>query len=360
MSEEAQDEASKTEQPTQKRLEDAAKKGDVGRSQEINHWFVFMAGALLLAMFAGGVASDFTRRLLPFIERPHDFRIDAPGMRAALMDVFMSVAGMLGPAALILVLAALAASLVQAMPVISGEKIMPQFSRINPASGFGRLFSAHNAVEFAKGILKICIVGAVGTWLVWPELDRLPLLVTADPAALLPASLSQVLRFLSGIIAVMTLVAGADLVWQKLSNLQKLRMTRQEVKEEHKQQEGDPTIKARIRQIRVQRSRRRMMAAVKTADVIVTNPTHYAVALKYEAQAMGAPRVVAKGVDSLALRIRAVATESAVPIVENVPLARALYKVDLDTEIPEEHYKAVAEIISFVYRLKGRAKGAAR
>ena len=212
-------------------------------------------------------------------------------------------------------------------------------------------------VEFAKALAKLTAVGIVAWMILWPKAVALDQLVGSGPerigstVAELSFSLVKTIAFLVAVIAL------ADFVWQRRSFMQRMRMTFQEVKDEHKQSEGDPKIKGKIRQIALQRSRRRMMAAVPTASVIVTNPTHYAVALKYDHGDMAAPVVVAKGVDAIALKIRAIATEAKVPIVENVPLARALYaSVEIDHPIPAEHYAAVAEIISFVMRLARRAR----
>jgi flagellar biosynthetic protein FlhB len=222
-------------------------------------------------------------------------------------------------------------------------------------SGFKRLFGREAFVQFIKGLLKIAIVGAVATTVLWNERDRLEALIRMETGALMPAVLALSMKLLTGVLAIYAFLALGDAVYQRVSWMKRQRMSKREIKEEFKEQEGNPEIKARLRQIRAARVKKRMMKAVPEATVIVTNPTHYAIALKYE-KGMAAPICVAKGVDSLALRIRAVATEHGVAIVENPPLARALHaSVEVDDEIPVEHYKAVAELIGYVLRLRRRA-----
>jgi flagellar biosynthetic protein FlhB len=190
-------------------------------------------------------------------------------------------------------------------------------------------------------------------WLMRDEFDHLERFVFLDEFQLLQQILALTLKLMAGILAMLALIAGLDFLYQKFANLRELRMSREEIREEHKQAEGDPIVKGRLRQLRMERTRRRMMAAVPKADVVITNPTHYAVALQYEQGTMEAPKLVAKGTDLVAHRIRDLATEHNVPIVENPPVARALYAaVDIDREIPPEHYKAVAEIIGYVMKLR--------
>ncbi|KAB2875222.1 MAG: flagellar type III secretion system protein FlhB, partial [Pseudorhodoplanes sp.] len=211
-------------------------------------------------------------------------------------------------------------------------------------------------VNFAKGLVKVGLLGTIMALLLWPERSRLEALITVDPAALLPAVVTVALQMLGAVIAVLALIAAADFLFQYRQWFERQKMSMRELKEEFKQTEGDPAIKARIRRLREERMRKRMMAAVPEASVVITNPTHFAVALKYE-KGDNAPRCVAKGADAIALRIREVAKAHAVPVVENPPLARALHAtVDLDQEIPPEHYRAVAEIIGYVMKLRRAAR----
>jgi flagellar biosynthesis protein FlhB len=213
-------------------------------------------------------------------------------------------------------------------------------------------------VEFIKGVIKLAIVAWIAYYLMAPELDRAEQLMDMDVIDVLAEIYWLVIRLMIGVVAFMLVVAVADYVYQRFEYMKQLRMSRQEIRDEHKQSEGDPQVKARLRQIRMDRARRRMMAAVPTADVVVTNPTHFSVALRYDSETMAAPSVVAKGVDTVAFRIRELAKQHDVPIVENPPLARALFAgVEIDQQVPEAHFKAVAQVISYVYRLKGRTIG---
>jgi flagellar biosynthetic protein FlhB len=248
-----------------------------------------------------------------------------------------------------------AGNLVQHQPLLTAETIKPKFSKVSPASGFKRLFSADSLVNFAKGMVKIAVVGAIMVAVMWPHRDEAEVMVFADTNIILEEARILILQLLAAVLAVMTVVAAADFIYQRNKWFNKQKMSLREVKEEYKQTEGDPQVKGKIRQLRMERSRKRMMAAVPQATVVVTNPTHYAVALKYE-EGMGAPLCLAKGTDAVALKIRELAKESDIPVVENPPLARALYAtVEIDQEVPEEHYKAVAEVIGFVFRMRKRA-----
>ena len=354
---EGEDKSQKTEDPTQKKLEDARKKGQVASSREVNHWFMILAGTVVVVMLLPALMGDIARELSRYLEHAHAVRVD---QGAALSDLGAQVTGdvvrTLLPALLILLAAALGAGLVQHGPVASVEKIKPKLENLSLIKGFSRMFSARSLVEFAKGIAKLAIVGVVATLLVMPEMDAIRAASALDPIQVLDLLWSLAKRMLGGVCAVITVIAGLDFAFQKFEFHKQMRMSKQEVKDELKQSEGDPMVKARHRQLRVERARRRMMAAVPEADVVISNPTHYAVALKYDAATMPAPKVLAKGVDSMALRIRKVAEENDIVIVEDPPLARALYGgVEIDQEIPETHFKAVAEVIGYVWRLKRKA-----
>jgi flagellar biosynthetic protein FlhB len=232
------------------------------------------------------------------------------------------------------------------------ETLTPKLSKISPLSGLKRIFSAQGLANFAKGLVKLVLVGTVLTALMWPERARLIGLERMDLAAVLPLTRTLALRILGAFVAMLAVVAAADYLFQYRQWYQRQKMSLREMKEEFKQSEGDPVIKGKMKQVRNLRQRRRMIAAVPKAAVIITNPTHYSIALQYE-RGMEAPICVAKGVDALALKIREVAGEHAIPIVENPPLARALHAtVEIDQAIPPEHYKAVAEVIGYVMRLR--------
>jgi len=359
MAEDSQDDSQKTEEATQRRIEQAREKGQVAKSQEVNHWFMILAGALMIGVFGKAFAGGIADSLYKFIARPHSIRVDGS---AELRELMFETFGQLGLAFLmpvsVILLAAFIAGFIQNGFIFSTETITPKLSKLSLAKGLKRLFSTRSVVEFVKGILKIAIVAAVIVLLLWPEREVIFLVTSMDAAQFMGALQGLAIRVLVGVLAIMTVIAAIDFLYQKQQHTKELRMSKQDLKDEFKQSEGDPMIKARLRQIRTERARRRMMSAVPEADVVVTNPTHYAVALKYRHEAMDAPILVAKGADQVAFRIREVAKEHGIPVVENPPIARALYdNVELDQAIPAEHYKAVAEIIGYVMRLKGKLPG---
>ncbi len=296
------------------------------------------------------------RAMARFIERSAEMRLDG-AFRAVALGTLGEVGWALTPAFLVMMAVGLAGPVLQTGLIFAPDKLVPKFEHLSPAKGMQRIFSLRAFFEFLKGILKMLVVGGVAAALLSPELDRLALLPSMGTLAIGREIMTLSWRLAIGVIAVLTVIAIADFTYQKLSFIRSMRMSKQEVREEYKQVEGNPVFKSKLRQIRTERARRRMMAAVPTASVVVTNPTHFAVALHYEVNSTGAPRVVAKGADLIAARIREIAREHKVPVVENPPVARALYAaVEIDEEIPAEQYKAVAEIISYVLRLKGMLK----
>ena len=343
---------SKTEEPSGKRLADAAQKGNIAKSQEIGYWFTFLAAMIALWMLPEMMGRRMVSSTLVFFEQPHRIPVDVAHLSRLAIDIFLGLGAVMSLVLGLFLVFTLAGQILQNPPHFSAEKLKPNFSKINPMSGLKRMFSMMTLVEFIKNISKISVIGGILVAVILPELDSLEALIDLDMAVIIPICLSLIMKLLSVLVCVMFVIAVGDYAYQRYNFMKNLRMTKQEVKDEHKESEGDPLIKARLRQIRMQRVRKRMMAAVPEASVIVTNPTHYAVALKYEPDKMDAPKVVAKGVDVLARRIREIATEHKVPIVENPPLARALYKVELDEPIPIEHYKTVAGVISYVMKLK--------
>lgn len=355
MAEDQQDDSQKTEDPTSKRLQEAREKGQVAKSQEINHWFVFLGLTAIIGIFGPGLTTGIGGALLIFLERPHAIILEGGGLERLIAGLAGQIALELMLPILVLVIFALLAGVAQSGINISGESLKPKLEKLSLLKGLGRIFSLRGLTEFAKGIAKLLIVTAVIGFVIYPERERVPTLVTVSLADLLGLMQELALKILIAVLFVMAIIAALDFTFQTFQHRKQLRMSRQDVKDEHKQSEGDPMVKARLRQLRMERARRRMMASVPEADVVIANPTHFAVALRYEAGTLGAPRVVAKGIDAVALRIRALAEQHDVPVVENPPLARALHEgVELDQEVPEEHYKAVAEIIGYVFRLKGK------
>src|SRR5690606_3379238 len=348
------DDAEKTEDPRQKRLEEALEKGDVAKSQEVSTWFLLLGTGLVVAMLATPMAENLSAALKGYFAHAHAIPVDGPALKDLWRDTGIRVGAIVAIPLLLLVGMAVAGNLVQHRMVWTTERMKPKLNKISPLAGFKRLFSRESLVNFLKGLVKITIVGGIMVAVLLPERDRIDTMVFRDVALMLPEVRELALKLIIAILAVMTIVAGADYVYQRQRWHEKLKMSQREVKEEYKQSEGDPLIKGKIRQLRAERSRKRMMAAAPDATVVITNPTHYAVALTYE-DGMQAPICLAKGVDQTALKIREIATEKAIPIVENPPLARALYAtVELDTPIPEEHYRAVAEVIGFVFKLRRR------
>ena len=345
----------KTEEPTQRRLDQAIERGEVATSTEINTVAILGAFTLALLIAAPGIAQGLMQGLKGYLANAHALPDDATAMEAAgrrgLWLWLQAVAVPVGLAAA----AGLAAGLLQHPPVFTAETLMPKFERISPMSGVKRLMGVEAWFQFGKGLAKIAAVGVVGGAVLWNDRDRLEVFARLDPAACLPAILAIALKLLSGMLCAHLAIAMGDALYARFRWRKRLRMSKEEMKQEMKESDGNPEVKGRMKQLRMARVKKRMMAAVPTATVIVANPTHYAVALRYEA-GMAAPVCVAKGVDALALRIRAVAAEHGVAVVENPPLARALHAtVEIDREIPAEHYRAVAEVIGFVMRLRRRA-----
>ncbi|WP_375408988.1 flagellar biosynthesis protein FlhB [uncultured Methylobacterium sp.] len=354
MSEGAEQE-DKTEDPTPRRIEKAIEQGNVPNSPEISTFFILSAFTLVLLLAAGPIAHAMLVSMRGFLMNAHAVPSDAHAYEAMGIRGLIICAQALAIPAGIIMVAGVASGFAQHPPVFSTEAIGLKFERISPMSGIKRIFGMEALVQFLKGLAKLTIVGVVAGMILWGERDRLEVFVRLDPTAMLGAILSMTLQLLAGVLAIYVAITLADALYQRYRWRQRLMMSKEEIKQEHKESEGSPEVKGRMKQIRAARVRKRMMAAVPEATVIVTNPTHYAVALRYEA-GMAAPICVAKGVDSLALRIRAVAAEHGVPVLENPPLARALHAtVEIDDEIPAEHYRAVAEVIGYVMRLRRRA-----
>ena len=350
------DQSEKTEDPSEKKLREAREKGNVVKSQEVNSWFMLTAATLVVLMFSNNMAGQLSTSLQSFLFNAHDISVTGQGGVVIMKSVLWAIVGALFLPFLVFVIAALAGNLVQHGFLMQTETIQPKLSKISVLQGVQRLFSMTSLVNFAQSLAKLLIVTVLILVIMWPSRDSLEIMVSMELGALLPHVQVLSLKILGAVVALYSVVAVLDYSYQRQQWWNKLKMTAQEVKDEYKQQEGDPMVKAKIRQIRMERGRKRMMAAVPEASVVITNPTHYAVALKYE-KGMQAPVCLAKGVDALALKIREIAESQDIPLFENPPLARALHAgVDVDDEIPPEHYKAVAEVIGFVMRQNDRKK----
>jgi len=353
---EEREQTERSEEPTQKRLDEAIRRGDVVKSQEVNTWFIIGAAALNLMIFSGSMSAGLETALRGLIANAHAVAFDGGALRQLVARLGSEILAAAAIPFLVLMAAAGAGNMIQHRLLWSAEPLRPALSKISPAAGLKRLFSRQALVNFAKGLAKLALVGGIMAALLWPERGRLDALVDTDPGGTLGITRALALSTLGVVVAVLTVIAALDYLWQYRQWYERQKMSLRELKEEFKQTEGDPTIKAKIRQLRQTRARKRMMAQVPKASVVITNPTHFAVALQYE-RGMNAPVCLAKGADAIALRIRAVAEEARIPIVENPPLARALHAtVQLDQEIPPEHYKAVAEVISYVMRLSGAVR----
>lgn len=348
------EESSKTEDPSAKRLEDARKRGDVSKSQEVTTWFALAGIGSVIALMASWTATNLMQELKVVMANADRYEVGGNQFGAFFTSLAQSIIGAAVVPMVVLTAFAVLGNLIQHRPLVSVDPLIPKLSKISPLTGFGRLFSRDSLINFVKGLFKLAIIATVMFFTLWPERNRLDTMVQGDPATILITVEQLTLKVIWAALAIVTVIAIADLVYQRNRWWTRHKMTLQEVRDEYKQMEGDPKVKGRIRQLRMERGRQRMMGQVPKATVIIANPTHYAVALKYDRN-MAAPLCVAKGMDDLALRIRAVAEENDVPVVENPPLARALYAaVEIDETIPGEHFKAVAQVIGYVMRLKAK------
>ncbi|GJE00161.1 flagellar biosynthesis protein FlhB [Methylobacterium isbiliense] len=344
----------RTEEPTQKRLDDAIRRGDVANSQEINTLFLLGGFTLVLLVASGWIARTLTLDLRGLLATLHQVPADAAGFAGVGQRAMLALGLALVVPAAAAIAASLAGGLLQHPFVWSTESLGAKWERVSPMAGLKRLFGPEAWFQFGKGLVKILLVGAVAGLVLWGERDRLEAFARLDPGAVLQATLALALRLMACILAAYVVISLGDALYQRFRWRSRLRMSKEELKEEMKESEGNPEVKGRLRQLRMARTRKRMMAAVPGAAVVIANPTHFAVALRYET-GMNAPVCVAKGVDALALKIREVAGQHGVPVVENPPLARALHaSVEIDETIPTEHYKAVAEVIGFVLRRRRR------
>lgn len=343
----------KTEPASPRKRAEARKQGNVARSMELNSALVLLAGMVALRIFGGDIMETlkfvirwvFTN--LSVIDLTVDNFPDYALSGLALMGI------MLSPVVFIILVAGVGSNFIQGSVVITGEPIQPKFSKINPITGFKRLFSMKALVDLVKNIIKLLIIGSIGYLTLKKEIAVIPNLVDRSVVQILEfvCKMSFILGIRIGIV--LLIMSAFDYWYQKFEFDKKLKMTKQEVKEEFKRMEGDPHIKARIRSVQREQARKRMFAAVAEADVVLTNPTHLAVALKYDPEVSTAPILVAKGARLMAERIKKIAREHNVPVIENKPLARLLYRTtDIGSEIPYEIYRAVAEILAYVYRLK--------
>lgn len=343
----------KTEPASQRRLDQAREEGDIPRSRELATCTILLAAGTCIWFLGGGMAEALSRMLAKglTLERAHAFDANLLMMRmgAQIWDLLIAFLPLAG----ILVVVALASPLLIGGWLFSTKALMPNFGRMNPLSGLGNMVSKRAAVELFKAIAKTILVGIVAWIVLSSKIDDV-LALSVEPIKSSSAHLSDlILTSFIAIAAALAVIALIDAPYQMWHHADKLKMTREEVRQESKESEGNPEIKAKIRQTQREMARRRMMSEVPTADVVVTNPTHYAVALKYTDGKMRAPTVVAKGADAVAAKIRELAAEHKVPLLESPPLARALYThAEIGDEIPETLYTAVAEVLAYVFQLR--------
>lgn len=342
------DSGDRTKPATERRLLRAREEGDAPMSRELCVLAGLGAATLVLAMAGPGIARSLSVRLT-FMLGAMD---STPGaaLHEAGWALLLATVPLLGA----VLLAGGAAVLLQTGGLLQVNKLAPDMSKLSPKRGLSRLFGPDNLIEALKSLAKVGVLA----WAVWRAMmDVLPGAAASvwwQADTLVERLTRDLLHLCMLVLACQAAIAVLDLAWVRFRFAKRMRMSAQEVKQEHRDSEGDPRLKAKLRQLRTARARRRMMAAVPTATVIITNPTHYAVALAYDRGTQSAPRIVAKGMDEVAARIRAMAAEHGVPMVANPPLARALHALELDAEVPAEHFKAVAEIIAYIWRLQGR------
>jgi flagellar biosynthesis protein FlhB len=343
----------KTEPASPRRLEKAREDGQVPRSPELSTFAVLIAAGSGLWLMGDHLTGQLRSLIKGGMQVPRDVGFDSSLLTERLFDQSLHALVAFAPFFILMILAAVVAPMLLSGWLFTFKSLAPDFNRLNPVKGVGRMFSLHSLVELCKALLKAALIGGAGAWTVWHHKEAVLSLIAA-PLAVGAGHMGELLAmsFLA-IAGTMVLIAAVDVPFKLWDHHRKLKMTKEEVRQENKETEGNPQVKGRIRAQQREMARKRMMAEVPKADVIVTNPTHYSVALKYEDGKMRAPRVVAKGSHLLALKIREVAQQHHVPLLEAPPLARALYHhAELGDEIPQTLYNAVAEVLAYVYQLR--------
>lgn len=346
----------KTEQPTGRRLQDSRKKGDVAKSMEIPSAAVLLVGLLTIYMSSGYMLEKMLTLLRHYLSQLHSITIIPDNMTFLTMESMQHVALLTVPLMAVLFITALAANYAQIGFLFTTEKMSPKLEKIDPIKGMGRMFSLQTVANTVKSIAKLVIVTYVAYREIMKNLDDFLPLMDQEPLPILAfyAKVSFWIFLKAAII--IAVLAALDYAFQRWQFMKKMMMTKQEVKEEAKMTEGDPHVKGRIRSIQMQMARKRMMTEVPKADVIITNPTRLAIALTYDSSVMSAPTIIAKGAGVIAKRIKEIAREHNIPIVEDKPLAQALYKnVEINEQIPENLFQAVAEVLAYVYGLKKKS-----
>jgi flagellar biosynthetic protein FlhB len=345
----------RTEKATPKKKSETRKKGQIAQSREIPSVMVLM-GALSVFYFVGGwMFNQLAEVMRGIFSHLIQQNFGAERAQVLLGHIFLQLFILLAPLFVVIMVAGIFSNLAQTGFMLTGETLAPKLSKLNPLSGIKRLFSLRSSVEVLKAVLKVIIVGGMAYATLFKEMDHIPALVELEISQIMTFTGHVALRLGYYTCLVLLVLAGVDYLFQYWQHERDLRMTKQEIKDEHRQQEGDPMVRSRIRAVQREMAQKRMMEAVPDATVVITNPTHLAVALKFD-RSMPAPKVIAKGAGHIAEKIKSIANEHDVPIIEQKPLARALYKnVEIDQYIPADLYHAVAEMLAYVYRLKGLA-----
>ncbi|MFA5372242.1 MAG: flagellar biosynthesis protein FlhB [Sideroxydans sp.] len=352
----------KTESPSQRKLDKSREDGQVARSRELSTFMVLLAGGAGLWVMGNALGQGLLHMLHKGLTLDRQLAFHTDLLLPRLNELSSEVLLIFLPFLFLLLLVALFSPLLMNGWLFSLKPLQPNLGKLNPLKGIGRMFSSNSLMELAKAIGKSIIVGGIGAWVVWHNREAVLQLVSEPVAHSIPHMTDLIWWSFAAIMLGMLLIVAIDVPFQLYEHSKKLKMTKQEVRQEAKETEGDPQVKGRIRSMQREMARRRMMSAIPTADVVVTNPTHYAVALKYSENKMRAPVVVAKGSHLLAARIREIAQQHNIPILEAPPLARALHKhCDLGAAIPEALYTAVAEVLAYVYQLRRhKQKGGAK
>jgi flagellar biosynthetic protein FlhB len=349
--------ASKTEDATPRKLEEARQQGNVAKSQEVATWASLAAVTAVVMIMGGTLSANLANELVPFIAHAGETRLEGGGGVVVLRQALDAASPFMTAVLVASVLAGAAGNLIQTGFLLTPSRLAPDPSRISPAKGLERMFGIDGLIHFARSLLKFIIVSVIAYVSLKPHFTEFEKLPEVDPMVMLTVAADMLRALIYGVLTLLGITAGLDWLIQRQRFLQRMRMSKQEVKEDFKQSEGDPHIKARIKQLRVQRAKGRMMQNVPKATVVVMNPTHYAVALRYESGETAAPVCVAKGLDLVALRIRDVAEAHGVAVIEDPPLARALFATtEIDETIPREHYEAVAKVIGFVMQQSKRRR----
>ncbi|MHB1188046.1 flagellar biosynthesis protein FlhB [Thiobacillus sp.] len=343
----------KTESASPQRLEKAREEGQVAQSRELATFVVLMTSGATLWMMAGNLGQTMSNIVRGGLQFNPGIARDSAHVMAQLSNQFFEAALALAPFFLLVVIAALASPLLLRGWLFSSKALAPKFNRLNPFSGIKRMFSSQGLIELVKSLAKVGLLGGVAVWLIWSNVGAIFSLSLESPPVAIQHMGDIIGKMFLLVSGAMIFIVVIDLPYQLWSHFKKLRMSKEELRREAKESEGDPHLKAHIRAQQREVARRRMMSEIPTADVVVTNPTHYAVALKYSEGKMRAPRVVAKGADAVAARIRELAAEHKVPLLEAPPLARALFRhTELGDEIPAKLYAAVAEVLAYVFQLR--------